>query len=328
MPAFRMTSPSDVVAGAVAMGGHLPEDELVIITLDVHPCRVAVLPLLNLLPGVSEGILSSLRVTPALEECQSMLVVVFGTLERGNDVAEALETFRPDSVPPVFVFTDGLVRQWTGAGSLAAQSGTPVDLAAHPLITEALFEGTTILKTRSEIRAGFTAAQHGPERAAAASRAFGAKRIVLRAMEPQRAADRVFDLALSHYLDGTSQHGITVTDEHAAVIAAAMHDVTVRDLLFAHIDENNADAAAEVMRQVGALLPEDLAGPLMVFAGVFNWVNRRSALAREALTSGRRLDPSHSFGKMFEQVLDNGLHPAIWEQLRTAAVLAHQTQAQ
>ncbi|GAA3129701.1 hypothetical protein GCM10020255_003140 [Rhodococcus baikonurensis] len=237
-----------------------------------------------------------------------MLVVVFGTLERGNDVAEALETFRPDSVPPVFVFTDGLVRQWTGAGSLAAQSGTPVDLAAHPLITEALFEGTTILKTRSEIRAGFTAAQHGPERAAAASQAFGAKRIVLRAMEPQRAADRVFDLALSHYLDGTSQHGITVTDEHAAVIAAAMHDVTVRDLLFAHIDENNADAAAEVMRQVGALYPR--IWPVRSWCSPESSTGSIAALRwREALTSGRRLDPSHSFGKMFEQVLDNGLHP-------------------
>ncbi|WP_418163403.1 hypothetical protein [Rhodococcus opacus] len=41
---------------------------------------------------------------------------------------------------------------------------------------------------------------------------------------------------------------------------------------------------------------------------------------------GRALDPAHSLGKLFEQFLNHGMNPALWEQVRAAAVRAHQDQ--
>lgn len=329
MSVFRMSSPSDVVAGAVALGGHLPVDEVAVMSLDRHPAAVMLVQLGDDAERESGRILDALESAAPLEENQSMLAVVFGPAERGDVVGAILERLHPDAVTPVFVFTDGLVRQWHGAGSLIGQPGMPVDLAAHPIIAEALVVGSTTLMTRAEMRASFTPAQHGPDRAATVAAGFGRERVILAARAPQNAADRAYDFALAPYVGGTTgagERGISVTDEHAAIIAAAMHDVPVRDLLFARIDAHNADAAAEVMRQVGAVLPHDLAGTVIILAGVFHWVSRHAALAREAVNVGRSLDPAHSLGKLFEQFLNHGMNPALWEQVRAAAVRARQDQ--
>ncbi|AII11349.1 DUF4192 family protein, partial [Rhodococcus opacus] len=231
-----MSSPSDVVAGAVALGGHLPVDEVAVMSLDRHPAAVMLVQLGDDAERESGRILDALESAAPLEENQSMLAVVFGPAERGDVVGAILERLRPDAVTPVFVFTDGLVRQWHGAGSLIGQPGMPVDLAAHPIIAEALVVGSATLMTRAEMRASFTPAQHGPDRAATVAAGFGRERVILAARAPQNAADRAYDFALAPYVGGTTgagERGISVTDEHAAIIAAAMHDVPVRDLLFA-----------------------------------------------------------------------------------------------
>ncbi|MFB9781393.1 MULTISPECIES: DUF4192 family protein [Rhodococcus erythropolis group] len=320
MSTFRLSSPSDCVAGAVALGGHIPVDEVVVIALDLEPMPVAMIKLTDVESG---RVLANLEGATPFAQCREMLVVVFGPIERGDAVGEVFEQFRPDAVTPVYVFTEGVVRRWHGVGSLAVQAGDQMDLRSHPIVLEAQSLGVATLQTRAQMRTAFEPAQFGAERAAAVAQGFDEERAKLAAMDPHGAAELAFTSGLAPYIGrAKNDGGIVVTDEHAALIAAAMHDVTVRDLLFVHVTDKNADAAAEMLRQVGALLPANLAGPVIIIGAIFHWVARHAALSREALIVGRTLDPAHSFGQLFERALDFGMNPALWDQLRTAAVTA------
>ena len=131
---FRLSSPSDCVAGAVALGGHIPVDEVVVIALDLEPMPVAMIKLTDVESG---RVLANLEGATPFAQCSEMLVVVFGPVERGDAVGEVFEQFRPDAVTPVYVFTEGVVRRWHGVGSLALQAGDQMDLRSHPIVLEA-----------------------------------------------------------------------------------------------------------------------------------------------------------------------------------------------
>ncbi|MBC2644929.1 DUF4192 domain-containing protein, partial [Rhodococcus wratislaviensis] len=67
-----MSSPSDVVAGAVALGGHLPVDEVAVMSLDRHPAAVMLVQLGDDAERESGRILDALESAAPLEENQSM----------------------------------------------------------------------------------------------------------------------------------------------------------------------------------------------------------------------------------------------------------------
>lgn len=326
MKKVSISSPADAVATAVALAGHLPAQELTLIPLGAGaPMAVVLLPLEEPSAGEAAQLLAALESVAVFEGSQEFVAVVFGPAGAADMVGEVMARFRPDRVTPVFSYCEGLARQWEESGVQFPGEGEPVDLASHPLVAEAVAVGHLRLQTRAEIRASFAPAQFGLERARRVAAGVGREQLIIGAQGAQVAARRVYEQALAPYLGDGAEHGISVCDEHAALLAASALDLEVRDLLFVHYTSGNARAVAEVWRQVGAVLEPQDAGPAVILSAVCAWVDRHAATAREALTVGLELTPDHSFGRLFERALNLGINPAMWEQLRTAATDARES---
>ncbi|MDV6246236.1 DUF4192 family protein [Rhodococcus opacus] len=323
MKHVEISSSSDAVALAVALSGHLPSNELVVIPQGLLGSGVPITPL-DPRPSLREvgRLLAGIKGIEHHLEGRQLMAVAFGSIESAAMVGAVMERLRPDEVTPVFAYTDGLARRWEGEGLFWPASGEPVDLAAHPFVVEALATGHLQLRTRGEIRASFAPAQLGAQRAAYAREALHAEQSTIVTMAPHKAAQRAYEQALSGYLDEGADRGITVSDEHAAMLAAAALDLQVRDLLLIHFTTENAPALAEVWRQVAAVLDGPNSGAAAILAAACHWASRHAVAAREALNAGLESAPEHSLGRLLERALDAGIHPSMWEHLRTAAAQA------
>lgn len=313
---FRISGPSDAVALAVSMGGHLPESEVSVMMLNPSASRPGVAMARIGDPSAQEAQLfrEGLESMPFLDAGEFM-VVVFGTHAQADMVGQAVRQIRPQAL--VFSFTDGLARRWHEAGVSLPVDGEPLDLTTHPFVADAVVHNRLRLQTRAEIRASFAPAQYDPERTAEAGAVIARERLIQSATDPAAAAARVHADAIAPYLDAPA--GITVTAEHAGMLACAFDDLAVRDLLFAEFTTERVADLSELFRQVGAHLEGKQAAPAIILAAVCAWVDRQAATAREALTLGLELDPGHNFGRLIERALDHGMNPTMWEQLRTAA---------
>lgn len=316
---FRISTPADAVAVAVMLVRCVPENEIVVFTPN-SPGAVMVCPLGEDAPiGGAPLLVPSGH--PVRDLAGSRVVVVFGSDTHADAASMAVvHEFSGDDVT-VFQFHEGRARCYLMDGVLAGPDavGEAVDLAAHPYVVGALLEGRVRLASRAQIRAGFVAEQFGTERAGSVVDMMRAARGAFPAVGPISAAETIHREVLAGYLD-SGNRGIEVSDYHAAMLAAAASDVRVRDVLFVHFTEANAAVLGELWRQVGAVLPASEAGPAFVLASLSYWIGREAVPAREAMNVARELAPDYSLGQLLERAYNAGINPALWEQIRPAAL--------
>lgn len=315
---FRISTPADAVAVAVAFVRYLPEHEMVVFAPHAPSAGVMICHMGAELPA--EGLPLVLPCGHPVRDVRGpRLVVVFGSDAHAEVAARIVGREFPDDEVMVVQFHQGCARRYSVDGVEPYTVGEQVDLAAHPYVVGEVVDGRVRLASRDQIRAGFAPEQFGAESAGRVAEMMCAARAAFPAVSALSAAETVHREALAGYLEQSGERGIEISDYHAAMLAAAASDVRVRDVLFIHFTETNAAALGELWRQVGSMLPARDAGPAFVLASLSYWIAREAVPAREAMNIARKLDPEHSLGQLLERAYDAGAHPALWEQIRPAA---------
>ncbi len=107
-------------------------------------------------------------------------------------------------------------------------------------------------------------------------------------------------------------------DDDVALLAAACHDIRVRDTVLHRITTTGSGGWGAVWRLTTASMrraPLSHVASLGAVAALAAWQMGDGLRAGEALTRAREADPDHSLCQLLQRSLDGGYPPSVWGQV-------------
>ena len=320
---------ADVLALVPFTLGFVPEDSLVLLTLDQDgapfQARVDLPPRPGLLPAAVAAL-----VDPAVRNGGSRgLVVVYSddpVLAQAAAWALHLSLRRAGIQTVVAIRADGqrwyplrLADRGTRRGSLAAVHevdpdsldvvGVPYDLRSHPLTTRSVFEGRVTHGSRQELA---DSVARSDAEAAAVATAFRD----LPALRPSLTSELVEEgRALVEEVRALLRSDDPVDAVDPASVARLLRGIAhrdVRDLLWCEITRFTADRHVVLWRAVVVRSPDALVAPAAGLLAFAAWLAGDGALAWCAVDRCLDADPGHMLGRLVSQALEEGLPPSAW----------------
>jgi hypothetical protein len=327
-PLLRVRSPADLVEVVPFLIGFHPAESLVLLGLNGQRERVGLtlrldLPAARAAPGSVETCVAHL----IRADARSAVAVVYDrppafwyddglpALPHADLIADVMDCLevRDIALADALLVADG--RWWSylcanqrccpAAGQVLR---TPAD--ASPIVAAATVAGMTAATDR-EALAGSIAPLPMSERLTlqAATRAHG-KTAALEQDPMQRrtwAVDAWSAAVLSQRRVETE-----IDEDTTARLLVSLRDVQVRDACCGWANGSDAPAARAVARQLArrACTPWDVT-PYALFAW-FCWRAGEGALARIAVEHALASDPSCTFARLIEELLDRGVNPKTW----------------
>lgn len=315
MFAMRIRTPADAVAGAVMLLQVIPEDSLCLIFAGTPMALRCDVP--NSADDV-EAFAVRMRLLAGTYDLSMPVAVVFGTAPQARESLRALAVVRDVFTVQMLVRTDTVTCQeyrQEAAGEFSAGDSTPVDLYTHPFTAEGVMQGFCSLQTEARLRLDYTPAgtdaaglTASPRWAAYAGSSAGVPDIA------DTLAEHVSALLCPLLADPSR-----LTNAQVCELAAAVHAHPIRDRLWLQITRDTALAYQELWRRVAVRCPRALAAEPLALAGFSAWLAGSGVAARIALEQAAACDVGHTLTWLVGGLLDTGMHPNIWEQLREDA---------
>lgn len=326
-PDFALSHPGALIAALPAVLGFIPENSLVLVSLD-------------------EGQLGSVMRVDLSEE-------LLGRIGHLADVAAAA---RPESVIAVIVDADGahcpscneehrqlcaalenalsqhdielyathvvdkvaLGGRWhcaEGCGS----SGLVEDPSASPLAAAAVLDGRRLYPRRADLQA--VIAPDDPQRSAglaAAVRRQATRRRAAHRAHPVRCARGDVENAMAAAARVAS--GESLSDDELAAIGCALSDPQVRDILYALAVGEGADEVESLWAVLARALPPPWRVEALVLLAFSAYTRGDGPLAGVSLQEALRCEPEHRMAGMLDTALQSGLRP---EDIRDLALTGY-----
>ena len=314
----RASGPADLLALVPSLLGFHPEESVVVLTLGDarHPFHARVdLPReqagIERLAGYLAGVASRhgvTRLAAALYTCDGRLADRFAweldhRLGRaGVDLA-------------CVVRADG--SRWWAFDGREDSPGTPYDVGSHPLMAQAVVEGTVVLASRQELadslvgddpaeadRVARLAARHAPP-----GRVPTRRHLVGEGRWVRERVCRFLD-------DGRPLDA----PDLARLLSAITLSLEIRDVAWAEMSHANAERHVDLWRDAVRRAPTGLrAGPAALL-GFAAWLSGNGALAWCAVERAQEADPGHGLAGLLTQALAGAVPPTVWRPIPREAL--------
>jgi hypothetical protein len=328
---LHASGPADLLALVPRLIGFHPEDSVVVLT--VGPAGEPFHARVDLPPdprGLAD--LADYLVEVAVRHRVSRLAAVVYTDEQllAEEFADRLLARLEGGGPPEVVCAvraDGRRWWWLPAPHGAhPDAGTPYDVSSHPLMAEAVLDGTVVLGSRAELedslrcadpeelgRVARAAADVAHRLAGAARPPFGApaaRHHLITEGRWVRRRVRTF-LADGRRLD---------THDAARLLVLTSVSVEVRDVAWAELTHENAGRHVELWIDLVRRAPRELRAAPAGLLGFAAWLSGRGALAWCAVDRALDAQPDDGLAALLSNALAGAVPPSAWQPLAADAL--------
>lgn len=316
----RVTGPGDLLALVPSLLGFHPEDSVVLLTLgdarqpfharvDLPTDAEQVHQLAGHLAGVAvKGEVAQVAVVAYTDDgCVARAVV--------DALDEELVQAGIDLV--CVVRADG--ERWWVLDTSGESGGTRYDVSSHPLMAQAVLDGTVVLGSRRELAESLI----GSDPQETEDIAVLADEILLR--RSREASAPLGPAASQHQLAGEARwvgdrlHRFLEDGTRLALadVARLAVGVTVaheiRDVAWADLSRDNAAQHVDLWRDVVRRSPVHLRAAPATLLGFAAWLSGNGALAWVAVERAQEADPGYAATGLLERILSAGMPPSSWQ---------------
>jgi hypothetical protein len=315
----RASGPADLLALVPRLLGFHPQDSVVVVTVGDATHRFHARVDLPTDPVTTEELTSYLVDVATRNGVRALAVVVYSDdapLVRVvvDELCRRLRRMRIDLV--CAIRADG--RQWWRVGGARdwASPGTPYDVASHPLMAEAVVEGTVVLGSRQEL--ADTLVGSDPEDASTVVRL--ADEITERLRDNQQnpaAARRNHLVHEGRWIRHRVRRFLTDSqrlDAHdvARLGVLLAESIELRDVAWAEMTHEDAGAHVDLWRDVVRRSPPQLRAAPATLLGFAAWLSGNGALAWCAVDCAQQCDPDYSLAALLADALAGAIPPSVW----------------
>ncbi|MDP3890150.1 DUF4192 domain-containing protein [Nocardioides sp.] len=313
MRSRTLRTPEDLLALVPTLFGFGPTESLVVIGIGGDPgvhARVDLPDDADAAEQAAESFVTAL----ARVECGRACLVAYAADSSAAREAVAAVAARLDEAGvrvEVGMRTDGARYALLFADG-AEGTEVPYDVAGHPLIAEAVYEGRVLHHDREALAATLV-----PDPTAVAAVETAAHRYLDR-LGMGRDADaevRWTSHTVRKHLEAGTVPG---PSETGRLLVAMAVDLRARDALWVETDRESAAAVVDLTRHLACSAPADLrAAPaaLLAFAA---WLAGDGALAWCGLDVCQQVRPDYSMAGLVAHALEKGLPPTVWAAMSRA----------
>lgn len=324
---FALNCPGALIAALPAVLGFVPENSLVLVSLDGG--ELGSVMRVDLSEELVDRVDHLAEVAAAAEPEAAIAVIVDaegahcpGCNEEYQQLcavlAEALSQHDIELWAAHVVDRVALGGRWhcvDGCGS----GGEVDDPSASPLAAAAVLDGRRLYRRRADLQA--VVAVDDPARSASLADAVGrraARREAACRVDPAGCARRDVQnaMAAASRVGG----GDTLCDSELVELGCALSDVQVRDTLYALAVGENAGEAESLWALLARALPPPWRVEALVLLAFSAYARGDGPLAGVSLEAALRCDPDHRMAGMLDTALQSGLRP---EQIRELALTGY-----
>ena len=312
----RATGPADLLALVPSLLGFHPEDSVVVLTVGdaTQPFHARVdLPTD---PVGVEDLAAHLAEVAARNGVTRLAVVVYSD---DAGLAEAVtheldsRLLRTCADLVCAVRADG-ERWWPLAGRVTgrvagpvAGPGTAYDVGSHPLMAQAVMDGTVVLGNRQEL--ADTLVGSDPDEADEVAAMADEVLLCLATRQRLVTEGRWVRDRVCRFLDDGERLDSHDVARLATLVTAS---VEIRDVAWAEMDHDNAGRHVDLWRDVVRRVPVELRAASAALLGFAAWLSGHGALAWCAVDCAQDAEPGHSLAGLLTQALAGALPPSVW----------------
>jgi len=322
---FHLNRPGTLIAALPAVLGFVPENSLVLITIDGG--EMGCVMRVDLSPELYEstGPLAGVAAAAAPDGAIAVVVDADGLDCRAcNDDYRQLKITLEQSLADhgIHLLDFHIVDKVVSGGRwhrLDGPGGMVDDPTASPLAVAAVLDGRRLYAKREELHRVIEVTDPA---ASAALAAVIRRRSAAVRLDPPDAARDVRDAmsAASRVIAGEELSEATI-----AALACALTDLQVRDTLYALAIGEGADAAEALWGLLSRTLPAPWRVEALVQLAFSAYARGDGPLAGVSLEEALRCQPTHRMAGMLDQALQSGMRP---EQIRDLAVTGYRLAGQ
>jgi hypothetical protein len=315
----RASGPADLLALVPGLLGFHPEDSVVVVTVGDATHRFHARVDLPDDPVAVEEVAGYLVDVAAHNGVRALALVVYSddaALARVvvDEVSRRLRRVGIDLV--CVVRADGRRWWWVGGHRDGRGPGTPYDVASHPLMAEAVVEGTVVLGSRRELAdtlvgtdsADASLVQQRVDGAAGRLReALGRKDTTGRAQlvhEGRWVRHRV-----RRFLGDMQRLDANDVARLSVLLAVSLE---LRDVAWAEMTHANAPGHVDLWRDVVRRAPLDLRAAPAALLGFAAWLSGNGALAWCAVDCAQEAEPGYGLAGLLAEALAGAVPPSAW----------------
>ncbi|OBF37728.1 hypothetical protein A5724_11195 [Mycobacterium sp. ACS1612] len=319
---FHLNRPGVLIAALPAVLGFVPENSLVLVTVDRG--EMGCVMRVDLSEDLPDELTHLAEVAAAAKPDSAIAVIIDekgvscrlcndGYRELADGLASALAAEGIDLLAAHVVGQVAAGARWHCADG-CGNTGTVEDPSSSPLAAAAVLDGRRLYARRAELQEVIAVAD--PVRAEALADA-----IELRACasgeRPEAAARADVEAAIAAAAVA-SDAGLG--DDELVRLAVALTDLRVRDTLYALAIAANAGQAEELWALLSRTLPEPWRVEALVLLAFSAYARGDGPLAGVSLEAALRIDPAHRMAGMLDTALQSGLRP---DKIRGLAVTGY-----
>jgi hypothetical protein len=323
---FELNRPGALIAALPAVLGFVPENSLVLVSLDGG--EMGSVLRVDLSEEVTDRVGQLAAIAAAAEPAAAIAVIVDaegahcpGCNEEHRllcaRLADALAQYDIQLWAAHVVDRVALGGRWHCVDRCGA-GGAIDDPSASPLAVAAVLDGRRLYARRADLQAVIALDAGRSAGLADALRRQAAKREAAQRDDPVGCARRDVRRALA--VAKRVAAGDTPSATQVAALGCALRDVQVRDTLYALAVGERAGDAESLWALLARSLPEPWRVEALVLLAFSAYVRGDGPLAGVSLDAALRCDPEHRMAGMLDQALQSGLRP---ERIRELAVTGY-----
>ena len=315
---IRANGPADLLALVPSLLGFHPEESLVVLTLgDARHRFHARVDLPREQAGI-ERLACYLAEVASRHGVTRLAAALYTRDERLADAVARELDHRVDRAGvdlACVVRADG--ERWWALDGREDSPGTPYEVGSHPLMAQAVVEGTVVLASRQELAdslVGDPAEADRVGRLAVARHAPSGRARTRRHLvgEGRWVRDRV-----RRFLDDGQP---LQAPDLARLLCAIALSLEVRDVAWAEMSHDDAERHVDLWRDAVRRAPAGLrAGPAALL-GFAAWLSGNGALAWCAVERAQEEDPGHGLAALLAQALAGAVPPSVWRPIPRQAL--------
>ncbi|WP_292991003.1 DUF4192 domain-containing protein [Mycobacterium sp.] len=324
---FELNQPGAVIAALPAVLGFVPEQSLVLLSIDNG--ELGSVLRVDLSDAVADqiGHLAEVAAAAGPEAAIAVIVDADGAgcpmcNDQYRDLCSSLtdELSRRDIVLWAVHVVDRVAvgGRWHCVDDCGA-GGLVDDPSASPLAVAAVLDGRRLYARRADLQAVIAADRRDHERLTALIAERAALRYETRRAEPDACVRRDVEDAMA--AAAAVADAQQLSDGQLASLACSLDDVEVRDTLYALAVGHSAGDAESLWALLSRTLPTPWRAEALVLLAFSAYARGDGPLAGVALEAALRCDPGHRMAGMLDQALQSGLRP---EHIRELAITGYQ----
>jgi alkylhydroperoxidase/carboxymuconolactone decarboxylase family protein YurZ len=317
-PEFHLNRPGALIAALPAVLGFVPEQSLVLVTLDGGElgCVMRVDLATTFDTGLEAG-LEHLADVAARGAPDAAVAVIVDELGAGCRMCNDDHRFLADVLTETLLGRGIELRDVHVVDRIAAgarwhcadgcgRSGTVEDPFSSPMAAAAVLDGRRLYGRRSELQ-DVIAIADADRTSTLESAIVGA--MASRAGRPRDDATRREDVELAMAAAAAAARGERPTDAVTARLACGLTDPHVRDMLYALAVGSKAAQAETLWSTLSRSLPEPWRADALVLLAFSAYARGDGPLAGISLAAAMDCDPAHRMARMLDEALQRGMRP-------------------